>query len=271
MVNRIKGFYEYDDGLTPGNRKGGGLHHNLFDRDGNLKGNARFIPHDEQVDKTAPEVIHETVYVHETIYVHAQEYEQRQAREREETAKLIADVIRLLVAEATPHAQRLWHEKARPVIEARRAKAAERKSRKAEKAGNARTAAAEPPDVIEATVVDIGRELVVTEAVYRRDMSSVEAQARYLAALAARAFSDEQMQLVSSANIVYGDGLADLQRTLAKLPSQQVKGIIEAAAATPPALNGGLLAELAEHLALDQVEPQAIPEAKRRGPRWSRH
>ena len=314
MVTRIKGFYEYDDDdLTPGKKKEGGLHQNLFDSDGNLKGNARFVPDEEQVDKTEPpkrqsattrpnqrrgkarrhvrtsdearhdatpdpEVIHETIYVHETVYVSAEEYEprqarereenERQAREREEIAKLIADAVGLLVTAATPHAMRLWHEKARPIIEARRAKTAARKAGKAQKAGRA---AARPPIVVEGTVVDSGRELVVAEEVYRKDMRSVEAQARYLAALAARAFSDEQMKPVSSVNIVYGDGLADLQRTLAGLPPQQVKGIIEAAEANPPALNGDLLAELGELLGLDQVERQAIPIDKQRGRRWNRH
>ena len=41
----IKGRYEYDDDdLTPGKKKEGGLHQNLFDSEGNLKGSARFIP-----------------------------------------------------------------------------------------------------------------------------------------------------------------------------------------------------------------------------------
>lgn len=93
-------------------------------------------------------------------------------------------------------------------------------------------------------------------------MSSAEAQARYLAALAARAFSDEQMKLVANANIVDGEGLAELQQTLAELPPQQVRSIIEAVEANPSVLKGDILAELGKLLGLDRVEeaPVAIEE-----------
>ncbi len=79
-------------------------------------------------------------------------------------------------------------------------------------------------------------------------MSSAEAQARYLAALAARAYSDEQMRLVTSAQIVDGEGFAELKRSLAELPSDQVKGLIEAMATNPSMLNEDTLAELASIL-----------------------
>lgn len=297
---RIPGFYEYDDDdLTPGKKKEGGLHQNLYNDDGKLKGNARFIPdekrtdkpdrakkegkrtrpaehsgkrdrrdrrNDEQRDKADPQVVHETVHMYETVYVHDEEYERRLAREREENerlqarkrdeqAKLTADVAKLLIAAATPHAKRLWHEKARPIVDARRAKKAARKAGKA--------AATEPivvdGTVVDATVVDSGGELAVAERVYRANMSSAEAQARYLAALAARAFSDEQMRFVFNANIVDGDGLAELQHTLAELPPQQIKAIIKAVEANPAALNGDLLTELGKLLGLDRTEPDVVP------------
>jgi hypothetical protein len=47
-VASILGFLEWDDDdLTPGNKKEGGLHSNLFDDDGKLKGSARFVPKDK--------------------------------------------------------------------------------------------------------------------------------------------------------------------------------------------------------------------------------
>lgn len=301
---RIRGFFEYDnDDLTPGKKKEGGLHQNLYDGDGKLRGNARFIPdekradkpdqakkesrrtrsaersekasrrarrRDEQRTKPDPEVIHETVYMYETIYVHDQRYDEEherwlalereenerlQARQREEQAKLIAELVKLFIAAATPHAKRLWHEKARPVVDARRAKKSARKPGKA--------AATEPivvdGTVVDTTVVDSGGELAVAERVYRTNMSSAEAQARYLAALAARAFSDEQMRFVFNASIVDGDGLAELQHTLAELPPQQVKGIIKAVEANPAALSGDLLAELGKLLGLDRTQPEVVP------------
>ena len=43
-MGRIKGHYEWDDdNLTPGRKKEGGLHQNLY-RDGELKDSARFTP-----------------------------------------------------------------------------------------------------------------------------------------------------------------------------------------------------------------------------------
>jgi len=61
-MGRIKGHYEWDDDrLTPGQKKEGGLHQNLFDSEGNLKGSARFIPDLE--GEPEPVVVTETVYV----------------------------------------------------------------------------------------------------------------------------------------------------------------------------------------------------------------
>lgn len=52
----IRGSYEYDDDdLTPRKKKEGGLHQNLFDGDGNLKGSARFIPDDPDADQAGSE------------------------------------------------------------------------------------------------------------------------------------------------------------------------------------------------------------------------
>ncbi|WP_275792887.1 hypothetical protein [Prescottella equi] len=269
----IKGRYEYDDDdLTPGKKKGGGLHQNLYDRDGNLKANARFIPDVEQDDSPDPVVIYQPANVRDM------EYERRRARDQEMIAELINDVVKILIAEATPHAKRLWTEKARPAIEARRAEAMHdakllwkekarpvieaRRARKV--ARKTRKAAAKQPIVVEATVVDTGQELAVAEEVYRTDMSSAEAQARYLAALAARAFSEEQIKLVSDANIVDGESLAELQRTLAELPPQQVRDLIETVEANPSVLSGDLLAELGKLLGLDRVEPEAIRIEERR-------
>lgn len=109
--------------------------------------------------------------------------------------------------------------------------------------------------------MDSGQELAVASEQYRKNMSSAEAQARYLAALAARAFSDEQMTLVSNANIVDGEGLAELQQSLRALPPEQVKAIIEAVEANPSVLNGDVSAELGKLLCADPHE--GIPIERR--------
>lgn len=125
MGTSRRGSFEWDDdNLTPGNSKDGGLHNNLYDSDGKLKGSARFIPDDEP----GPVVVNKPANPHGT------EQEQRQAHQglgtfiRGEVAEILVDIVKGvaqdLVVEATPHARRLWEEKALPAIEARRAEAA---------------------------------------------------------------------------------------------------------------------------------------------------
>lgn len=188
---------------------------------------------------------------------------QRRAHEQDETAELIAKVIEHLIVAAAPHVIRLLREKALPVIEAeaRRALKNAGKAIKGRKAPKARKPVTKQPIVVEGTVVDSGGELAVAEKVYRTDMSSAEAQARYLAALAARAFSDEQMKLVADARIVEGEGLAELQRKLRELPPEQVQGIIKAVETNPSVLSD-LLAELGKVLGLDR---EAISVEVRKG------
>lgn len=232
-MGRIKGHYEWDDDLTPGQKKEGGLHQNLFDSEGNLKGSARFIPDDGS--ETEPLVVTETVYVPVE--------QRRRTREEEELEQFIADLVSHLIdrgiTKAKPLAEQWWRETARPAIDARRAKMRERRSRRlAEKK-------AVP---VEATVVEPSRELAEAPAEDRPNMSSAEAQARYLAALAARAYRDEQMRLVTNANIVDGEGVPELQRSLAELPSDQVKSLLEAMATNPAMLGEDTLAELASIL-----------------------
>lgn len=233
-MGRIKGHYEWDDDdLTPGQKKEGGLHQNLFDSEGNLKGSARFIPD----DGSEPEPL----VVTETVYVPVEQ--RRRTREEEELEQFIADLVSHLIdrgiAKAKPLAEQWWRETARPAIDARRARMRERRSRRL---------AEKKVVTVEATVVEPSQELAAAPAEDRPDMSSAEAQARYLAALAARAYSDEQMRLVTNANIVDSEGVAELQHSLAELPSDQVKSLLEAMATNPSMLGEDTLAELASIL-----------------------
>jgi len=102
--------------------------------------------------------------------------------------------------------------------------------------------------VLKGAVVEPAQKLTEASEGDRPDMSRAEAQARYLAALAARAYSDEQMRLVSSANIFDGEGIAELECSLAELPSDQVKSLLEAMATNPSMLGEDTLAELASVL-----------------------
>src|SRR5689334_3267727 len=113
-MGRIKGHYEWDDdGLIPGQKKEGGLHQNLFDGEGKLKGSARFVPDDGSEDDFV---------VTENVFLDAEQ--RRLTREQEERAEFIAEVlfhlIGLGIAKATPIAKHWWRETARPAIGAPR-------------------------------------------------------------------------------------------------------------------------------------------------------
>jgi hypothetical protein len=248
-VGRIAGHYEWDnDDLSPGHKKEGGLHQNLFDSEGNLKGSARFIPDDGSSG--------EPLVVTETIYVPVEQ--RRLTREQEELAQAISYVVTQLIDRGIeagkPHVERWWRETARPAIDARRARVREHRSRRK---------AHEDAPAIEGITVESALEPIEAWGEDGPKMSRAEAQARYLAALAARAYSDEQMRLVTNASIVDGEGLQELERSLAELPPDQIKGLIEALATNPSMLGEDSLAELASILSQRDRpgphEPRQLP------------
>lgn len=242
-MGRIKGHFEWDDdGLTPGRKREGGLHQNLYDSAGNLKGNARFIP-DKGADR-------EPLVVTETVYVHIDE--RRNTRQDEELQEAINALVRLAilygVAKAKPLAEQWWQQSARPALQAKREQLRERRSlRRPTKSRVIDTAAADSPRQVAAAVTDDSRS----------DMSSAEAQARYLAALAARAFSDEQIKLVTNADIVDGGGIEQVERALAALPAAQVTALVRAMVHNPTMLGEDTLAELASTLARRSINSQS--------------
>lgn len=237
-MGRIKGYYEWDDDdLTPGQKSEGGLHQNLFDEEGKLRGNARFVPDDG--DDSDP------LFVTEDVYIPADQ--RRQPHEENELAQAIGALlgagisagIDYGIAKAKPHVEHWWRETARPGIDAQRAKWSHRRPLRRRKK--------ETPPGDEA-LSDRSQELAETTPEIRPQMSRAEAQARYLASLAARAYSDEQMRLVNSAHIVDGEELADVKRSLAQLPQNQVKSLVEAMTTDPSLLTEATLAELASLL-----------------------
>lgn len=245
----IPGRLEWDDDdLTPGKKAEGGLHHNLYDRDGHLKASARFIPNDG--NDPDPVAVYETVYVYDDAYWREQE------RQREERAELVAELFRELIVLAAPHAKRLWIERARPAIEARRVRRASRMAeRKALKA-------AKETVIVEGTLVNSSLELAAAAEQSGPEMSSAEAQARFMAAMAAKAFSDEQLQRVSNATIVEGEGFGQLEHAIAELPPGQAVKIIEAVRADPSILNGEPLALLRSILGIDRPDLAPIERPK---------
>ena len=237
-MGRIPGYYEWDDDdLTPGRKKEGGLHQNLFDADGSLKGSARFVPSDE-VDR-------DPVYVTERVYVPAEE--RRLTPEQQELADLISEVLLAFMAKgierAKPHVKRWWTESVRPFVGEQRARLSQRRPRPSLKADRALLESENLPDSSD----QVPAESAV--AVSRPKMSSAEAQARYLAAMAARAFSEEQLRMVRSADIIDAQNVAEVEARIAELPPSEVRELMSRMVTDPSMLGEETLAELASVLA----------------------
>ena len=249
----IRGSYEYDDDdLTPGKKKEGGLHQNLFDSDGNLKGSARFIPSDPDEDQGDAEP--------SAVYVYNETSPPMKSREQEAFEKAVSDQISRLVdyglARAKPHVQKFWRETARPAIQSKW----ERRPRRSK---SARQLGASEPIVVEATVVDPSNKLMAASEEYRSNMTSTEAQARYVMALAAKEFSEHQMRLVVNANIEDGEGFNELQRAFSELPPAHVALFIEKLEANPSLLLDAEF-DLGELLGLGPAEGDYLPIEKQR-------
>ncbi len=210
-------------------------------------------------DDTDPE----PVAITETVYIPVDE--RRRTQQDEALAEFVADVVSHLArrgyAAAAPIVAQWIRETAVPSLAAQGARLRERRARrKARRTGAAvESIVVDPSDDLTDDLVEeldgeatgASPELVETEEDQRLDMSQAEAQARYLAALAAlaaRAFSAEQMRLVADAKIVDGNGVAELERSLAALPADQLKALIQAMATNPSLLQEHNLAELASIL-----------------------
>ena len=238
---RIRGYYEWDDdSLTPGRKKEGGLHQNLFDADGSLKGSARFVP--SEGDDSDPEYV--TEFATEHIYVPTEE--RRLTAAQQELADLVSEVAIVFLAKsierAKPHVKKWWTQSARPFVSKHRLQlvnALPKRASKRDKDHGALTPERDAGKSVAQNVV----------AVALPKMSSAEAQARYLAAMAARAFSEEQMNMVQNAHIIDAEGLAEIGVRTAKLPSGDVRELITRMVADPSLLGEPTLADLASALA----------------------
>lgn len=255
-MGRIAGYYEWDDdSLTPGHKKEGGLHQNLFDDEGNLKGSARFVPSEDADEDQA----FETDYVTERVYVPAEE--RRLTPEQEELAELVSEVLLVFLAKgiekAKPRVKKWWTESVRPLVGKQRARISKLLSRKKPTVHS---------DLVESdrSNGNSARVSIKTEVSARRPrMSSAEAQSRYLAAVAAHAFGEEQLSMIRSADVIDTDGFDEVEARIAELPPSEVRELISRMVTDPSMLSEQTLAELASVLARvdrqTQREPHQLP------------
>ena len=222
----IKGRYEYPDGATPGKSKEGGLDQNIYDDQGNLVGHARFIPDDGSDDDYG--------YRYEDDYRRGSDAESEEVRLTPEEIAQLAELLAIAIlagVKVAPHVRQWWEEqvlsairsglskwdeKALPAIKAQWSMLT--RSRKAEsrqavvpelRAIAAAMPVADSPDVTSAL------------AVYQASMSSTEARERFVAALVARAFSDEQMRILRETPVRAGGGL-DLGHLMEAVTPEEV-------------------------------------------------
>lgn len=230
----LTGRYEWDDdSLTPGRKKEGGIHSTLFDADGRLQGSARFIPDDENrlVDDE---------HVTSTTYIPTEERRQVEESDAltEMASTLLISLVGVAAAHAAPHVKRWWDDTAQPFFATQASKVATQwrrtKTSKDDETKQSNAPASPSQDLIEPFA--------------RPAMSSTEAQARLLAAMAAQTFSEEQLRLVNQAAIVDAEDIEDVKKRLANLRQEQVVAIIEQMARRPSLLEDEGLANLASLL-----------------------
>jgi hypothetical protein len=190
----IRGRYEYDDAsLTPGKKKEGGLHQNLFDAAGNLRANARFIPDEDQTPSFDP-----FLWTTSPGRPDDDDGAGLSEAEREQLRLFLEEVVLPLLVVAiqrgAPYAQSLWREKVRPSVRARLDGLTRRLPRRRLRIEK------RPSAVVEGTVVQALSAEVINEP--RIEMTATEIEARRLLAVALREASDEQLRLLARASVV---------------------------------------------------------------------
>jgi hypothetical protein len=197
----------------------------------------------------------------EPIYIYEEAEPPRRTKEQEEWDAFVQQVVRELLVVAieygTPIAKRLWIEKFRPVIQARnerrRARRVLRRQRRAEKK-NA---------VIRAEVVEPATDIATVAQEFKTNMTSSEAQARYLMALAAQRFAAEQMRLIAEADIRADEGFQELEHALSELPPEQVAKMLQRFEAKPTLLTGDALTGLGLILGVERADGPLPLEERR--------
>lgn len=243
---RQAGYYEWNDDLTPGKKKEGGWHQNLYDTEGRLKGSARFVPVDD--DQEDPIVVTETMYI---------PADERLSKTQEMVADIIASVIVKLIEDgakaATPRVKRWWGETAVTF--------AKEKTNGWKRRHTARHSEKKPQSVEGIVIDDVASSTEESSSAMimptdeRPVMSSAEAQARLLAAVAARAYSDEQLRMVSGSQIIDVENVATVQSALAQVPREHLVELIKYMTRNPRLLEESSLANLASLIGIvDQPE-----------------
>lgn len=193
------------------------------------------------------------------VYVYNETSTPVKSKELEAFEKAVSDQVSRLIdygiAKAKPHVQRFWQEKARPAIQSKWENRPRRQKSR-------RQIATSEPIVVDSTVLEPAQELKVASEDYRSNMTSTEAQARYVLALAAKEFSEHQMRLVVNATIEDDEGFNELRRAFSELPPAHVALFIEKLEANPSLLLDAEF-DLGQLLGLAPADGDYFPIAER--------
>lgn len=198
----------------------------------------------------------------QVIYVYDEPEPPRSSKEQEEWDAFVQQVVRELLTVAVvygaPIAKRLWIEKFRPAIQARTERRGARRALRRQRRADKKNAATE------ASLVEPTADVASVAQEFKTNMTSSEAQARYLVALAAQRFADEQMQLIAEADIRVGEGFQELEHALSELPPEQVANMLRRFEAEPALLAGDALTGLGLILGVERNGGPLPLEAPRR-------
>ncbi|MEU6183710.1 hypothetical protein [Streptomyces coeruleorubidus] len=237
----IPGRLEYPEGLTPGKTEKGGLHPNLYDSQGGLTSHADFFPDTE--NEAAGRECRPT-----PRKKGCDEFTEAIRDEiRDAILYLLGRAIDRAVVAAESRIERWWDDQALPAIKSRLNKTLQRNRPAENRETDSQSSIVEASTVIEATVVDSSPEEISVLDGNKARMSSAEARMRLLLALMARAFSEEQVRVVSNA-IIEDDDFAELKRAVDELTPQQIANIIQTLEVNPLFLSDETWTELEKTL-----------------------
>lgn len=169
----------------------------------------------------------------------------------EEDLEALAALISAVVVAARPHVERWWKERALPAIKATNESVRKRLARSRKASRESRAEVITPVDVAphESHLV----------------MSRDEAEQRLLAALVARAFSDEQLRVLLGARIEDVDGHVGFRSLLAQFTPEQVEGHVNLMLEANPAFLDEFVALCrGEQIGYGASLPREMPDSGKR-------
>ncbi|WP_405474217.1 hypothetical protein [Paenarthrobacter ilicis] len=174
-------------------------------------------------------------------------------------------IVAAVAVETAPHVKKWWQDTAVPGIRSAGNKAVRTLS--APWKNMPMKWKATPPNASQVILPDAeaapqtpSTELEVAFQKYRASMGSAEARERFVSALLARAYSDEQMRLLRSVRIEDDAGPADLRTAVETLTPQQVgETITLMIEKNPSLLTQASLIELRTILGGNQVDGRSMP------------